>query len=253
MVGISALYLSVSKDQLLSITDQASVQKHQQDNILMTEIRIIATKVPEAVSLVDIQATCIFLPWARVKLCKLGMPQIWKEREESEKRGKTRGWRQVGVCVWKWKAGRRNVKHLWCWSSGCLHWSQPVTSEARLYKCQRAQKWAVSKRLHQSHHAIAPARETNGAPSAIRGLMDRLLCDCVIAVAVLLCVAPQVRPAHASLQQFVVGDVMCACMRARRWSSHFFLSSLYCSVIVITFFSHESLLHTDRLRNLILR
>lgn len=143
------------------------------------------------------------------------MPQIWKEREESEKRGKTRGWRQVGVCVWKWKAGRRNVKHLCCWSSGCLHWSQPVTSEAGLYKCQWAQKWAVSKRLHQSHHAIAPAPETNRAPSATRGLMDRLLCDCVVAVAVLLCVATQVRPAHAYLQQFVASESVMWCVHVR--------------------------------------
>lgn len=36
---------------------------------------------------------------SRVKLCKLGTPQDWKEREERKKRGKTWGWRCVCVCL----------------------------------------------------------------------------------------------------------------------------------------------------------
>lgn len=52
--------------------------------------------------------------------------------------------------------------------------------------------------------------------------MDRLLCDCVIAVAVLLCVATQVRPALACLLWFVLIEMImyfslcvCVCMRER--------------------------------------
>lgn len=78
--------------------------------------------------------------------------------------------------------------------------SQPVTSESRLYKCQQTQDGAVSKQLHRSHHTVTQVSETDWAPSATRAHMDRLLCDCVIALAVLLCVATQVRPAPAYLQ-----------------------------------------------------
>lgn len=58
--------------------------------------------------------------------------------------------------------------------------------------------------------SVAPPshRLVRQTPSATRGLMDRLLCDCGVAVAVLLCVATQVRPAHAYLQQFLPDLVM---------------------------------------------
>ena len=132
-------------------------------------------------------------------------------------RGKTRGWRCVCVCVCVCVSGSGNGQQgggMWNISDAgpeaVYTVSQPVTSESRLYKCQQTQDGAVSKQLHRSHHTVTQVSETDWAPSATRALMDRLLCDCVIALAVLLCVATQVRPAPAYLQYFVVdGWIMC--------------------------------------------
>lgn len=50
---------------------------------------------------------------------------------------------------------------------------------------------------------VTQLSETDRAPSAARAPMDRHLCDCVTALAVLLCVATQVRPPPAYLQTFI--------------------------------------------------
>lgn len=47
--------------------------------------------------------------------------------------------------------------------------------------------------------------------------MDRLLCDCVIALAVLLCVATQVRPAYLTVVCSELDDIMVSvCVTERR-------------------------------------
>lgn len=83
------------------------------------------------------------------------------------------------------------LQRLFTWQSAPWHQTPDFINVSRRKNEQLAN--SCSARRTPSHRFL-----TNWAPSAPPALMDRL-CDCVTAVALLLCVATQVRPASAYL------------------------------------------------------
>lgn len=124
-------------------------------------------------------------PPACVKLCKLRTPQDWKEREESRRRGERLG--GGGGCVsgnGKQGGGMRSISDA---GPGAVYTAVSLWHQSSDF---------INVSGEQTAALASQVSETDWAPSATPAPMERPLCDCGIALAVLLCVATQVRPVH---------------------------------------------------------